>query len=180
MDHGLALALIGFGLTMVTALLPGAWQAMPKELYWAGIALGVVLMVAGVWPFLRRGVAAMIGKGQAPAAPEMISLREAAGKALEHTRNSSVALMHQGYGSDEDQTVYGYFCAMLEHHTPIYGKTPPANDWVRLERFRPEEEALWEMKSVKPHHKPVRITDLSVRADDLQRFIEKLQAEVLS
>ena len=178
MDHGLALALIGFGLTMVTALLPGAWPAMPKELYWAGIAVGVVLMVAGVWPFLRRGVAKVFGKSQAPAAPEMISLREAAGQALEQTRNSSVALGLKGYGADEHKTVYGYFCAMLEQRTPIYGKTPPANDWVRLERFEPQEETLWEMNSIKQHHKPVRITDLSVRADDLKRFIEQLQAEV--
>lgn len=93
MDHGLALALIGFGLTLVTALLPGAWPAMPKQLYWAGIALGMVLAAVGLWPFVRRGAAAMFGKSQAPAAPEMIPLREAAGRALEQTRDSPVAIV---------------------------------------------------------------------------------------
>lgn len=73
--------------------------------------------------------------------------------------------------------VFGYFCEMLEHGTPIYGKTPPATDWVRLDRVDREHETLWEMKSIKPHHRPVRITDLSVRADDLQRFIQQLKAE---
>lgn len=63
MTHGTALTVVGLGLTLVTALLPGAWPAMPKELYWAGIALGLLLMVAGCFPLVKLATARLWRRG---------------------------------------------------------------------------------------------------------------------
>lgn len=92
-------------------------------------------------------------------ADEKLPLREAVGVAVAETRGSATYGLHVGFGSGEEQIVSGYFSAMLDHKTPIYGKTPPANDWVLLGKVDLSEETLWEMKSIKPHHKPVRITE---------------------
>jgi hypothetical protein len=106
---------------------------------------------------------------------KLMPLREAVGVALSATRDSPTAAF--GAGADEDRQVFGYFSAMLKHGTPIYGKTPPAEDWVRLGKVDLGEETLWEMKSIKPHHQPVRITDLSVKRGDLKSFILAVNAE---
>lgn len=107
---------------------------------------------------------------------EMIPLREAVGRALEATRDTALAASYLGYGSDEKQLVFGYFSAMLDRNTPIYGKTPPATDWIRLGRVDLSQETLWEMKAIKPHHKPIRVTALSLLASDLEHFIAAVKA----
>lgn len=107
-------------------------------------------------------------------ADEMLPLRAAVGAALEATRQSSTA----GFvaGSDEEETVNGYFATMLEHGTPIYGRTPPAKDWVLLRGVDLSRETLWQMNSIKPHHEGVRITDLSVKRGDLEALIAAINA----
>jgi hypothetical protein len=164
----LAVSVIGLALGVASLFLPTLVPTWPLYVAEGGVACSIALFVGGILPLLP---------GLRRTAP-YLSLREAAGRAYSAARASPSAAFISGYGGDEDQVVYHFFCEMLRLGTPVYGRTPPAEDWIRLSDFDPSGETLFEMRAIKPHHRPIRMTDLSVKRADLPGFIRKLNGDV--
>jgi hypothetical protein len=172
------LGVSGTTLTVLVGVLIASTATIRSDLGLIGVVLVVipfaaafVLLVAGTVFAWKR-----YAQPKEPTQDSMLPLRDAVGQALAATRDTGVAAFLSGSG--ERDTVYGYFVEMVHRGVPIYGKTPPASDWVKLDSFDPNEETLSDdMTALLPHHQEPRLTDLNIRRGDLQQFVNSVLAD---
>ena len=159
---------IGIGLAILSCSLPVLVPAMPREMAWAGVGIGCLFLAWGVWPLFPAWPWAVGRYG-------MIPLRRAVGRIYGATRSSQFAAFYSGFGSNEPQVVRGYLGELIDLGIPIYGKTPPAAEWLPVS-FDPAHEDLLNMSQIVPHHQSPKYIELSLRHSDIKEAIKKINA----
>ena len=122
-------------------------------------------------------------KGEARIPAGYLSLREAATRAYERTRNTLLAGMAENESETPDEILryYGYFIAVIENSqnnnkplVSLFGIRPPSR---QLETIKPTpryELTVGQLDSYLSENKKIVFENLAVKADELEVAIQKM------
>lgn len=169
---------LAVGVTAVVGLVGGV-VAVGQNADAGEVVLSAVLCAASGLVVCLLVVAFFIGPDSWRRRHELIPIHDAVGLMIEGTRQSALWNFHEGFGSQRHEVWFAYVNAALKAGVVVYGKTPPAKDWVPVS-FEPttRDITLGLARVVAGKNGgPPRYEELSIERSGIRTAIRAINAE---